>query len=105
MELALANRSTKCVAVPPAGSKSAAGGFRTLLGEQARLGRPGTFLQERPEVRTPAELAPIRDLTEDPPVLWRPEIDSVRASNQSPIMTQLPMQHIGIIGIGIRSST
>src|SRR5271170_1837959 len=67
---------------PPPGKRLGGGPRRT----SASLGRPRTFLQERPEVRTPAELAAIRDLTYDHPVFWRPETDSARASNRSPTL-------------------
>ena len=46
--------------------------WETALNEQARLlADHEGFLQERPEAPTPAELAAIRDLTQDMPALWR----------------------------------
>jgi len=48
--------------------------WETALSEQARLlADHERFLQERPEAPTPAELAAIRDLTQDLPALWRAE--------------------------------
>jgi len=48
--------------------------WEAALGEKARLLTDHErFLQERPEAPTPAELAAIRDLTQDLPALWRAE--------------------------------
>ena len=48
--------------------------WETALSEQARLAAEyERFARERPKAQTPAELAAIRDLTNDLPALWRAE--------------------------------
>ena len=72
--------------------------WETALSEQARLAAEHErFTRERPMAPTPAELAAIRDLTNDLPALWRAET-TTRQERQTIVRLLLERVIVSVVG-------